>query len=578
MKRTLLIVLSVAMVLCLLPSVTFPAAAETSGYYTYTVSDGEAKIKDVDTSISGDIVIPDELAGYPVTSIGEDAFKNCTGLTSITIPNSITSIAEAAFFGCSGLTSITIPFVGGNREVSSDTYQHPFGYIFGTSSYTGGVATKQYYYGLNNSVITYDTYYIPENLKSVIVTGDAILYCAFYNCSGLTSITIPSSVTSIGNEAFYGCSGLTSITIPDSVTSIGGSAFSYCTGLTSIALPDSITSIGGGVFYYCTGLMNFTIPDGVTSIGYNALAHCTSLTSITIPSSVTSIGEKAFLHCTGLTSITIPDSVTSIGKWAFFCCSGLASISIPDSVTSISENAFYGCADLTSITIPDSVTNIGDSAFHNCTSLTDVWYTGDEECYSAITFGSSNECLTNATWHYNYNPCDDYINVSGATIKTDADIDNQGMRYEVKVGDAEAMADVSEVGILLIPQSYLGSAELTVDTAATVKLATVRGDSNWDAIIADGGFQATLLKSTIQGRQNWEIVSRAYTVLTNGEVLYGETSVKSVTSVALAIANTAKSNGASTTDEIETLLARETLSDTEISKMLTFCRENIQYL
>ena len=152
------------------------------------------------------------------------------------------------------------------------------------------------------------------------------------------------------------------------------------------------------------------------------------------------------------------------------------------------------------------------------------------------------------------------------------------MRYEVKVGDAEAMADVSEVGILLIPQSYLGSAELTVDTAATVKLATVRGDSNWDAIIADGGFQATLLKSTIQGRQNWEIVSRAYTVLTNGEVLYGETSVKSVTSVALAIANTAKSNGASTTDEIETLLARETLSDTEISKMLTFCRENIQYL
>lgn len=176
------------------------------------------------------------------------------------------------------------------------------------------------------------------------------------------------------------------------------------------------------------------------------------------------------------------------------------------------------------------------------------------------------------------NTADDIVSILGATIKTDTEIANQGMRYEIKVGHEEAIADVQELGILLIPASYLGSTELTVDTSAVVKLSTVRGDSNWDAIIADGGFQATLLESTIQGRQNWEIASRAYAVLSSGDVIYGETSVKSVTSVALAIANTAISNGAVANDEIEALLAKETLGDVEIADILTFCRDNIDML
>lgn len=176
------------------------------------------------------------------------------------------------------------------------------------------------------------------------------------------------------------------------------------------------------------------------------------------------------------------------------------------------------------------------------------------------------------------NTADDIVSILGATIKTDTEIANQGMRYEIKVGHEEAIADVQELGILLIPASYLGSTELTVATSAVVKLSTVRGDSNWDAIIADGGFQATLLESTIQGRQNWEIASRAYAVLSSGDVIYGETSVKSVTSVALAIANTAISNGAVANDEIEALLAKETLGDVEIADILTFCRDNIDML
>jgi len=124
--------------------------------------------------------------------------------------------------------------VGGSLKSATDTYQYPFGYIFGTSSYTGGVATTQWYYGSSTSSTTSSTYYIPASLKSVTITGGNILYCAFYNCNNLTNITLSDGVTSIGNNAFYGCKSLASITIPDSVTSIGSYAFEYCTSLKSV--------------------------------------------------------------------------------------------------------------------------------------------------------------------------------------------------------------------------------------------------------------------------------------------------------------------------------------------------------
>ena len=221
----------------------------------------------------------------------------------------------------------------------------------------------------------------------------------------LTTVTIPTSVTSIGDWAFEGCSGLTTVSIPSSVTSIGIGAFSGCSGLTTVTIPSSVTSIGDSAFYSCSGLTTVAIPSSVTSIGYGALAYCSGLTTVTIPSSVRSIGASAFANCSGLTTVTIPFSVTSIGDWAFESCialitvdsnnpnysgidgvlynkaqttliqcpiSKIGSFTIPSSVILIGGDAFYNCSRLTTITIPSSVTSIGIIAFGNCSSLTTV--------------------------------------------------------------------------------------------------------------------------------------------------------------------------------------------------------------
>jgi hypothetical protein len=178
---------------------------------------------------------------------------------------------------------------------------------------------------------------------------NSISYYMFYQCTGLTSVTIPNSVTSIGSYAFYRCTGLTSVTIPNSVTSIGDGVFYDCTGLTSVTIPNSVTSIGQYAFWGCTGLTSVTIGNSVTSIGQSAFVNCTGLTNVTIPNSVTSIGQSAFGNCTGLTSVTIPNSVTSIGQYAFGSCTGLTNVTIPNSITSIGQYAFLGCTGLTEI-------------------------------------------------------------------------------------------------------------------------------------------------------------------------------------------------------------------------------------
>ena len=183
-------------------------------------------------------------------------------------------------------------------------------------------------------------------------------------------------VASLGASCFEGCTGLTSITIPSSVTSLGDYCFPGCSGLTSITIPSSVTSLGDGCFQDCSGLTSITIPSSVTSLGDYCFPGCSGLTSITIPSSVTSLGDGCFQDCSGLTSITIPSSVTSLGGNCFWNCSGLTSITIPSSVTSLGDFCFQGCSGLTSITIPSSVTSLGGNCFLNCQKLETVYFEG----------------------------------------------------------------------------------------------------------------------------------------------------------------------------------------------------------
>ena len=230
-----------------------------------------------------------------VTSIGESAFFDCIGLTSITIPESVTSIGESAFSGC-GLTSINIP----------------------------------------------------ESVTS-IEEG------AFSSCIGLTSVTIPESVTSIEEGTFEDCRRLPSITIPNSVTNIGESAFASCTSLTSITIPESVTNIGEDAFLSCYNLTFITIPNSVTSIGEGAFSGC-RLTSIVVAedndvfdsrNNCNAIIEKSSNSLVvGCSTTIIPESVISIGESAFDGCYNLTSITIPESVTSIGKDAFHDCSNL----------------------------------------------------------------------------------------------------------------------------------------------------------------------------------------------------------------------------------------
>ena len=287
---------------------------------------------------------------YTVSKIADNAFDDCKGLYSVTVPNSVTTIGNYAFNGCCGLTSVTIP-----NSVTT----------IGRSAF-GGCS------GLTSVAI-------PNSVK-------VISNFAFYGCSGLTSVTIPNGVQSIGESAFMVCNSLTSVNIPNSVTSIGVSAFERCSGLTSVNIPNSVTTIGGAAFWGCSGLTSVTIPNSVTSIENSAFRNCYGLTSVTIPNSVTSIGDYAFGECSGLTSVIIPNSVTSIGGYAFNYCSSLTSVTIPNSVTFIGDNAFSYCSGLTSVTIPNSVRSIGFYVFRSCSKLKSVIIGNNVNSISSFAF------------------------------------------------------------------------------------------------------------------------------------------------------------------------------------------------
>lgn len=201
------------------------------------------------------------------------------------------------------------------------------------------------------------------------------------DCDSLTTVSLPASLTEIGDKVFKGCDKLTTVTIaePSNLTTIGASAFDFDTSLTTINIPAGVTTIGSGAFKDCRALaLNAaTLPSGLTAINDSIFANCWKMTgSLTIPDGVTSIGDNAFDNCRALESVTIPASVRSIGSDAFYGCA-LTSVTIPDGVTSIGASAFYYCPNLKSVTISASVTSIGASAFERCDTLNSVTMLGE---------------------------------------------------------------------------------------------------------------------------------------------------------------------------------------------------------
>ena len=378
------------LLMAMLLAVTLSLIADTERVdgivWTYTISDGKASVGGgsysntaVSRTTSGVLEIPSSLGGCPVVGINSFAFYSCGSLAGVTIPDSVTSIGSSAFTGCHSLTSFVV-------AADNSFYKSDSGLLLTKDG-------KTLVAGINGDVT------IPDSVTSI---GNS----AFTGCSGLASVSIPNSVTNIGNSAFSACIGLTSVTIPDSVTSIGNDVFRNCSNLESVTILDSVTNIGARAFDGCRGLRDVTVPQYVCTNRMSSVfaSACQSITNVVVSDGVTSIGNSAFAGCISMASVAIPDSVTNIVNTAFNGLGSLTSfvvasdnafykavsgllltkdgktlvagingdVTIPDSVTSIGNSAFTGCSGLASVSIPNSVTNIGSGSFSGCSGLTNV--------------------------------------------------------------------------------------------------------------------------------------------------------------------------------------------------------------
>lgn len=305
---------------------TYPSESQvyntgSAGKYTYSVnSNGTATITDYDAQIETSITIPSALGGFPVTSIGNNAFEYCKKLKKVTIPEGITKIGINTFYDCEGLEEIILP--ESLTEIDSGAFEY---------------------------CISLKSIHIPKNVETI---SD---HC-FESCTGLEEITVDSN-----NSAYTGVDGVllskdmtslkkypanksgTHYNIPQTVTILGIRSFEDNRNLESINIPDSVTSIRNYAFSYCKSLKEIDIPTSVTLIDFGAFSYCKTLTSFRFPLSATKLANNTFYHCTALKTITLPNTISSIGNDCFSGCTALESIYVPESITKVYTGAFDDC-------------------------------------------------------------------------------------------------------------------------------------------------------------------------------------------------------------------------------------------
>ncbi len=378
---------------------------EIFSHLTFTETATEVTLTNVSTSISEKLLIPPRLNGIPVTVISDSAFENNTSLESITVPESVITIGDDAFKSCINLNTLTMlsstaPAVGtdvfngtsnsylnipsgatgydkapwnnssifhlvgdfdGDGDVDGDDTIISDCLIFEIKSDTEITLT-----GITDKTLT-GTLIIPythDGRRVTLLDGDDLR-----NCISITSVIIPDGVARIGSHAFYGWTSLESVTLPSGKLVLSSGVFSGCTSLTSISLSSNCWSIGSNVFEDCSALTSIIIPSGITAIDDYTFQNCSSLSSVTLPSGLISLGRQAFEGCSSLTSIVLPSSINDLGYMSFKSCTSLTTINLPSGITSIESQQFNACHSLESIDIPAGVTEIKAYAFLECTSL-----------------------------------------------------------------------------------------------------------------------------------------------------------------------------------------------------------------
>lgn len=352
------------------------AAVGTVGDMTYFAYEDHVEITDCDAS-AATVVVPEEILNLPVTVIQSNAFEDCTALTQVTVPSSVTTIGDSAFYNCTSLNSITLP------DSVTSVGQAAFYNTYIVNQQTGPV------YYVSNWVVDSDSATAVEIKSGTVGIADA----SFYGC-GLETVSIPSTVKTVGNAAFAKNTNIREVTVPSGVVSIGYGSFRDCTSLLKISLPSTLTTIGAHAFDKCTSLSGIKIPASVNKIGADAFAYTADYKSqlgpvIYIDSWVVNClnsqenlavsinaGTKGIADCTFqdkefVISATIPSGVKTVGDYAFSGCTSLSQLSLPSTLTTIGSYAFADTR-IPSITVPASVTSIGYAAFYNCTNLADI--------------------------------------------------------------------------------------------------------------------------------------------------------------------------------------------------------------